>query len=100
MKAPVECLTIDEVRSEIDRIDRVIVSLLAERHAYVHSIMRFKQNEADVHAPRRQAQVIALRRQWAEAENLDPDLIETLYRTLIEHFVAEELTLLAERRSS
>ena len=97
MKAPADCLTIDEVRSEIDRVDRAMVALLAERRAYVQSIMRFKRNQADVQAPDRQRQVIHLRRQWAEQEGLDPDLAERLFRTLMEHFISEELALLAER---
>jgi isochorismate pyruvate lyase len=100
VKAPTDCLTIDEVRSEIDRVDCAIVGLLAQRRDYVQSIMRFKKDGADVHALNRQAQVIAERRQWAERAGLAPDLIETIYRTLIDHFVAEELALLAERAQS
>ena len=98
MKSPADCHSIDEIRSEIDRVDHAIVDLLAERRRYVQAIMRFKRNEADVHAPDRQVQVIQVRRRWAEIEGLNPDLVERLYRTLIDHFVAEELELLAERK--
>lgn len=100
MKAPVECQSIDEIRSEIDRVDRAIVELLGERRQYVHAIMRFKRTEGDVRAPSRQAQVIADRRRWAEEVDLNPELVERIYRTVIEHFVAEEMSLLAEQNRS
>jgi isochorismate pyruvate lyase len=100
MKAPEECQSIGEVRSEIDRLDHAIVELLGKRRRYVHAIMRFKRTEGDVRAPSRQAQVIAARRQWAEDADLDPDLVEALYRSIIEHFVAEEMALLAEQKQS
>jgi isochorismate pyruvate lyase len=100
MVAPEDCQTIDQVRSEIDRVDRAIVELLAERRGYVKAVMRFKRTETDVHAVDRQKQVIAARREWAEALDLDPDLVERLYRTLIDHFIAEELAILAERSQS
>lgn len=97
MKRPEACETIEEVRAEIDRIDRLIVEALAERRQYVQAVMRFKHTEGDVRAPARQAQVIAMRRQWAEALDLSPELVENIFRTLIDHFVAEEMAELAQR---
>ena len=44
-----------------------------------------------------QRQMMAVRRLWAETEGLDPDLIESLFRMMIDHFVAAELTILSER---
>ncbi len=97
MKRPEACTTLEEVRAEIDQIDHEIVEALALRRQYVGAAMRFKRTESDVHAPERQAQVIAARRQWAGSLDLSPDLVEKLFRTLIEHFVAEEMALLAQR---
>lgn len=100
MPAPDDCQTIDQVRSEIDRVDRAIVELLAERRGYVKAVTRFKRTEADVHAVDRQKQVIAARRAWAEELGFDPDLVERIYRTMIDHFIAEEMAILAERSQS
>ena len=97
MVPPADCHSIDQVRSEIDRVDRAIVELLAERRGYVKAIMRFKRTEADVHAVDRQRQVIDARRRWAEETGLDPELVERIYRTIIDHFVAEEIAMLTER---
>ena len=37
----VHCHTLEEVRTQIDRLDRQIVTLLAERGAYVAQAARF-----------------------------------------------------------
>lgn len=42
-------------------------------------------------APERQIAMLARRRGWAEEETLDPDIIEKLYRDLVDHFVAREM---------
>jgi isochorismate pyruvate lyase len=44
-----------------------------------------------VRAPERQRQVLAQRRTWAAEEGLNPDMVEELYRLLMDHFVTEEL---------
>lgn len=91
MKSPAECSSIEEVRAAIDTIDHQVVKALALRSQYVKAITRFKKTKEDVQAPARQAIVISQRRAWAAEEGLDPDVVEKIYRTLIDHFVAAEL---------
>lgn len=91
MKSPAECNNIEEVRAAIDAIDHEVVKALGLRSQYVKAITRFKKTKEDVQAPTRQAAVISQRRAWAAEEGLDPDVVERIYRTLIDHFVAEEL---------
>ena len=90
MPVPAECKSLDEVRGEIDRIDRAIVALLGERAGFVHAAARFKPTEADIAAPGRQAAMLQARREWARQEDLDPDFIEGIYRGLIEYFIERE----------
>jgi isochorismate pyruvate lyase len=90
MKSPADCATLDEVRDEIDRIDRDIVALIGERAGYVHAAARFKSTEADVAAPERQTSMWVARRAWAEEADLDPDVVEKLYRDLVAYFIARE----------
>ncbi|MGN8547618.1 chorismate mutase [Bradyrhizobium sp. 13971] len=52
------CKTLGEVRSNIDRLDREIVRLMAERGRYVHEAARFKANPAQVDAPERAEAVV------------------------------------------
>jgi isochorismate pyruvate lyase len=91
MKSPAECSSIEDVRAAIDTIDYEVVKGLALRSQYVKSITRFKKTKEDVQAPARQAIVISQRRAWAAEEGLDPELVEKIYRMVIDHFVAEEL---------
>src|SRR4051794_14669374 len=90
MKSPEECASLDEVRAEIDRIDRSVVALIGERAGYVHAAARFKASEAAVAAPERQESMLRDRRAWAEEADLDPDLIEKLYRDLVAYFIVRE----------
>src|SRR3954471_3053980 len=90
MKTPADCGTLEEVRAEIDRIDRAIIALIGERAGYVHAAARFKSSETDVAAPDRQTAMWISRRAWAEAAGLDPDVIEKLYRDLVAYFIVRE----------
>jgi isochorismate pyruvate lyase len=90
MKSPSDCASLDEVRAEIDRIDRAIVSLIGERASYVHAAARFKASEAAVAAPERQAEMLRARRAWAEEADLDPNVVEKLYRDLVAYFIVRE----------
>jgi isochorismate pyruvate lyase len=94
MKNPKDCKTIDEVREEIDAIDKQIINLLGERFLYVKDIVRFKKNEEDVIARKRYDQVLKARREWATEQRIDPDIIENIYKTLIQYFIAEQKKIL------
>ncbi len=85
-----ECSSLDEVRACIDEVDRQLVRLIAERRGYVVQASRFKRSDADVRAPARVEQVIAKVRALAAAEGVEPDLVEALYRRMIEGFIAIE----------
>jgi isochorismate pyruvate lyase len=88
---PITCNSIEEVRAEIDRLDRQIVSLLAERGGYVKQAARFKKTAADVKAPARVKQVIAKVRALAEESGANPNITEQVYRTMIATFIEAEI---------
>ena len=90
MPTPEECRSIEEVRAEIDTIDRRIVALLGRRAGYVHAAARFKPTEEAVAAPERQEAMLRERRAWAVEEDLDPAFIERLYRGLVAYFIERE----------
>jgi isochorismate pyruvate lyase len=90
MKPPSDCASLEEVRTEIDRIDRAIIALLGERAGYVHAAARFKATEAEVTAPDRQTAMFRARREWAAAAGLDPDVVDKIYRDLVAYFIARE----------
>lgn len=91
MKTPEECGSLEEIRAEIDRLDQQIIALLGQRFAFVKAAARYKTSASSVKAPDRLQAMLAQRRIWAEAEGLNPEAIEQLYRDLVSYFIAEEL---------
>lgn len=91
MKAPNECLNIQEIRSEIDVIDRQIITTLGKRFEYVKAASKFKTSEITIKAPDRLKLMLQQRRIWAEAAGLNPDVIEKIYQDLVNYFIQEEL---------
>ena len=77
------CSSLEEVRSNIDRIDDEIIKLIAERTDYVKQASTFKKSENGVKAPNRVETVIQKVREKASAYGANPDMVETLYREMI-----------------
>lgn len=80
------CNTLAEVRDNIDRIDRDIVKLMAERQKYVGEAGRFKKDPAAVSAPARVEAIIVKVKALAKDVGLAPDVAEKTYRALIAGF--------------
>ena len=97
MPPPQECHTLEEVRSEIDQLDRSLIETISRRQEYVHAAARFKRDAAHVHAHERQRRVIAARRDWAESAGVDPDFVERLFTAVVDHFIQAELAVFAEK---
>ncbi len=91
MRALAQCESIEEVRTNIDRIDRRIVSLLAERGGYVRQAARFKKTTDDVKAPQRVEQVITKVTALSEELGANPAVTEQVYRAMISAFIDNEL---------
>lgn len=84
MNPPKTCKTMDEVRTEIDRIDRGLVDLLAERWTYVDRMWELKRSEAAAaNVPWRNREVIEKVRARAASEGLPPEMAEALWRQII-----------------
>ena len=87
----VRCTSIEEVRQNIDSIDRELVALLARRGNFVTQAAAFKKTTSDVKAPARVEQVIAKVRAIAEEKGASPEVVEQVYRAMIAAFINEEL---------
>ena len=80
-----------EIRAEIDRLDEDLVRLFAERAGYIDRAAVLKQTEklpARIHD--RVEQVVDRVKARADAEGLDPALVEDLWRRIIEWSIARE----------
>ncbi len=90
-KKPSECQNITDVRNEIDNIDNAIISLLGERFKYVKEVVKYKEKTTDgIEATDRKKAVLERRRKMAEERGLNPDVIEDIYKKLIQYFISEE----------
>lgn len=90
-RSPEQCRDMQDIRTEIDTLDRQIIALLGQRIGYVQAAAAFKTSAASVRAEERVNAMLAVRRQWAEEEQLPPSLVESVYRTLVEGFIAHEM---------
>ena len=86
-----QCQSLDEVRGQIDRIDRELVALIAERGIYVRQAARFKESRAEVEGGKRADQVMRRVERLAGQLGADAALTAVIYRAMIPHFVADEL---------
>lgn len=88
---PEACTGMDDIRREIDFIDRTVIAMLGKRFKYVIAASKFKTSETAVRAPDRFKAMLDKRREWAQTEGLSPDAIEKLYSDLVNHFIEEEI---------
>jgi len=86
-----KCDTLDEARTQIDRVDEEIVKLIATRNDYIKQIAHFKTSIDDVKAEDRIADVISKVRQQAIELDLSPNLINDLYIRMIDGMVESEI---------
>jgi len=84
LKKPNTCENISEIRDAIDVIDMEIINLFTLRQNYVKEIVKFKNNNDGIIAKERKEQVLMQRKEWAEKSGLDPEMVESVFRLLIE----------------
>jgi isochorismate pyruvate lyase len=89
---PELCKGMEDIRIEIDNMDRDIIAILGKRFDYVKAASKFKTSETSVRAPERFKSMLEQRRNWALSEGLSPDAIEKMYRDLVNYFINEEMS--------
>ena len=83
---------LSDIRIDIDNIDRQLLRLLAQRQILVEKAGRLKPkgDTVAVQDSDRVAQVIANRRKEALELGLSPDVAESVWRSMIQAFIALE----------
>jgi isochorismate pyruvate lyase len=84
MKRPEDCVTMADIRAEIDRLDEALVAMFAERTAYIDRAAAIKE---EIGLP---ARVVANVRRHAATHGLPPDKLEKLWRKLIDWSIERE----------
>ena len=89
-KPPQACADLTELRGEIDRLDHDLVALLASRTGYVARAAQLKKNRAAIVDQARIEQIIAKVRFQATGLGVEPQVIEAIYRAMIDAYIAYE----------
>jgi isochorismate pyruvate lyase len=85
-----DCTTMAEVRHEIDRLDRILVGLLAERQSYMDAAARIKPQASDVRDQARIHDVMAKVLAEAQRAGLSPAIAGPVWQVLIDRCIAYE----------
>lgn len=98
MKAPAECASMADVRVAIDALDRDLVEAFAKRFSYIDRAAELKlQAGLSARIPERIEQVVQNVRAHANERGLDPDLVEKLWRELIEASIVREENMMGHQ---
>jgi isochorismate pyruvate lyase len=88
--APADCTTMTEVRVGVDALDRLLVTVLAERQRYMDAAARIKPSREAVRDTPRIEEVVAKVKAAAREAGLAESIAEPVWRTLIEACIAHE----------
>ena len=86
----VHCTTMPEVRTQIDALDDVLVPLLVQRIGYMSQAARIKQDVNHVRDEARIQAIVDRVRKQALDESGEPDVVEAIYRGMMEACIAFE----------
>ncbi len=97
--SPSSCTSMAEIRQGIDAIDRALGCLIAERQRYVEQAGVVKQSRDAVRDEDRVQDVIDKARAALIANGGDAGLAETIWRPMVEWFIAHEFDVFDDRSS-
>ena len=85
------CQTMADVRHEIDRLDQVLVALIAERQSFMDAAARIKGHRGLVRDEARIEDVMAKVAVHAKVEGLSLSIAEPVWRTMMDRCIAYEM---------
>lgn len=79
-----EEINIDELRGEIDQLDKSLVEILAKRAKVTQKVGQYKQQHGlPIYVPSREAALVASLRNYAEEQKVSPALVEDVIRRVM-----------------
>lgn len=89
-RAPLPCPEMQDIRAQIDALDKRLVALLADRQKLIAAAGKVKPSRDTVRDEARIEEVIALVLAEAEKAGLAGEIAEPVWRQLIESSIAYE----------
>lgn len=96
--APDACTSMAEVRDGVDRLDRALVALIAERSRYMEAAARIKPHRGVVRDEERVEDVVSKVKAAATAAGLPVEIAEPVWRELVERSIRYEFKVWDETR--
>ncbi|WP_170332774.1 chorismate mutase [Ruegeria arenilitoris] len=88
---PQDCQSMQELRAQIDKLDRQLIEMLVTRAGYIDRASLLKPGEGlPARIPERVEEVVQRVRASSGELGMDPDLAERLWRILIDWSIARE----------
>ena len=94
------CQNMQQVRDGVNALDDILVPLLVERSGYMTQAARVKNDDALVRDEERIETIVQRVRTLAQAQGGNPDLIERIYRAMMECYIDYEHEELARLRAA
>lgn len=98
LMTPEECQTREDIRREIDRLDRELVDRLAARFGYVRRMAEIKQDPGDARVGWRVTDVLDKVSALAAEKGLDATLARELWTRLVDWNIEWERRAIAARK--
>lgn len=95
-----DCQSMQEVRAGVNALDDILVPLLVERSGYMTQAAKVKNDENLVRDEARIQAIIDRVRPMAKAQGGNPELIERIYRAMMECYIDYEHQELARLRAA
>lgn len=97
LRVAADCTEKAHIRHEIDRLDRALLLLFAERQTYVRRMAEIKQHPDEAYDQHRIDTMLADLRARAEVLGLEPDQVKAVWQVLIDWNVAYEQRTISAR---
>ncbi len=94
-----DCTTMADVRRNVNALDDILVPLLVTRGGYMSQAAKVKNDPDLVRDEERIEAIVARVRERAAPEGGQPDVIEAIYRAIMETYIAYEHRELARLQS-
>ena len=92
-----DCRSMTDIRREIDRIDRALIKILAERLTYIERAGHIKTERNTVRDEARINDVLAKVEQSCTRENFPYTIAEPVWRRLMDGCIAHEFVVFDEK---
>ena len=87
-------MELPEIREHLDRLDNALLTILAERMAFIPKVAEYKKkNNIARYQPEREQQIFEAKEELAKKLNINPELAKKIFETIIEdsHRIEKEI---------